>query len=108
MSLEQAPNYNSNRTLPRAILLFLTVTATWGNAAAAVAPERIRYTGKIGHIVQLQDGRLLTLYTLGRAGEDGSLNGPEQPAYVRYSNDQGRSWSKEKSDHTERPGVHPD
>ena len=54
------------------ILLLLTVTAAWGNAAAAVAPERIHYTGKIGHIVRLQDGRLLTLYTLGRAGEGGT------------------------------------
>ena len=84
------------RTMPRAILVLLTMIATWGHAAAAVAPERIHYTGKIGHIVQLQDERLLTLYTLGRAGEDGSLNGPEQPAYIRYSGDQGRSWSKEK------------
>ena len=82
--------------MPRVFLSLLSLTVTWCNAPAAVGPERTRYTGKIGHIVQLEDGRLLTLYTLGRAGEDGSLNGPEQPAYVRYSNDHGRSWSKEK------------
>ncbi len=87
--------------MPRAILILLTMIATWGHAAAAVAPQRIRYPGKIGQIVQLRDGRVLTLYTLGRAGEDGSLNEPEQPAYLRYSGDQGRSWSKEKSDQTE-------
>ena len=94
LSLEKGANYNSNQTMPRVILLLLTVTAAWGNAAAAVAPERIHYTGKIGHIVRLQDRHLLTLYTLGRAGEDSSLNGPEQPAYVRYSGDRGYSWSK--------------
>ena len=94
LSREQRPNYNSNQTMPRVILLLLTVTAAWGKAAAAVEPERIDYTGNIGHIVRLQDGRLLTLYTLGRAGEDSSLNGPEQPAYVRYSGNQGYSWSK--------------
>ena len=70
LSLEQGPNYNSNQTMPRVILLLLTVTAAW----AAVAPEPIHYTGKIGHIVRLQDGRLLTLHTLGRLGEDSSLN----------------------------------
>ena len=74
----------------------MTVTAAWATPVAAVAPERIDYTGKIGHIVQLRDGRLLPLYALGRAGEDGSLNGPEQPAYIRFSDDQGRSWSKER------------
>ena len=105
LSLEQGPNYNSNQTMPRAILL-LIVTAAWGDAAA-VAPERIHYTGKIGHIVRLQDGRLLTLYTLGRAGEDGSLNGPEQPAYVRYSGDRGYSWSKAKIAFSYAPGRGP-
>ena len=94
LSLEQGPNYNLNQIMPRAILLLLTVTAAWGIAAASVAPQLIHYTGKIGHIVRLQDGRLLTLYTLGRADEDSSLNGPEQPAYVRYSGDRGHSWSK--------------
>ena len=80
--------------MPRVILLLLTVTAAWGDAAASVAPQPIHYTGKIDHIVRLQDGRLLTLYTLGRADEDSSLNGPEQPAYVRYSDDRGHRWSK--------------
>lgn len=103
LSPERSPNYNSNQTMPRAILLLLTVTAAWGDAAA-VAPERIHYTGKIGHIVRLQDGRLLTLYTLGTAGEDSSLNGPEQPAYVRYSGDQGYSWSKARIAFSFAPG----
>ena len=103
LSLEQGPNYNSNQTMPRAILLLLIVTAAWGDAAA-VAPERIHYTGKIGHIVRLQDGRLLTLYTLGRAGEDSSLDGSEQPAYVRYSGDRGYSWSKARIAFSYAPG----
>lgn len=58
LSPEQGPNYNSNQTMPRAILLLLIVTAAWGDAAAAVEPERIRYTGKIGHVaVSGDDGK---------------------------------------------------
>lgn len=32
LSLKQTPNYNLNRTMPRAILMLLTVKAASGNA----------------------------------------------------------------------------
>ncbi len=82
--------------MPRVALSLLSLSVAWGNALAAVGPERIDYDGKIGHIVQLQDGRLLTIYTLGRPSKDAALSGPEPPAYIRYSDDLGRSWSKEE------------
>ena len=82
--------------MPRVALSLLSLSVAWGHAQAAVGPERIDYDGKIGHIVQLQDGRLLTIYTLGRPSKDAALSGPEPPAYIRYSDDLGRSWSKEE------------
>ncbi len=68
------------------------------------APERIHYSGAMGHIALLPDGRLLSHYTIGRPKGEVSLPGPAQPAYLRYSSDHGRTWSDPEIAYTYAPG----
>ena len=60
-------------------------------------PALVDYEGRIGHIAKLRDGRLVTVYTLGRDRKEIPLPGPEQPLYIRYSDDHGRTWSRERA-----------
>ena len=78
------------------IILILLVLLTSVAGQAAVEPTLVDYDGKIGHIAKLRDGRLVTVYTLGRDREKIPLPGPDQPLYIRYSNDHGRTWSSQR------------
>ena len=80
----------------RRLLLLLLCLLGLGPLVIAAGPEVIQYDGKIGHIAKLQGGRLVSVYTLGRPREEMRLAGPEQPAYIRYSSDHGRTWSPAK------------
>ena len=79
----------------RRITLILLVLLTSVAGHAAVEPALVNYGGNIGHIAKLWDGRLVTVYTLGRDREKIPLPGPDQPLYIRYSNDHGRTWSQQ-------------
>ena len=57
--------------------------------------EPIKVAGRIGHIARLLDGRLISLYTLGR--EEYWEAGPPQACYLRYSDDYGATWSEEET-----------
>ena len=38
----------------------------------------------------------MTAYTLGRDRQEIPLPGPDQPLYIRYSSDHGRTWSQQR------------
>jgi hypothetical protein len=76
-------------------MLILMVSLTCTAAQDAPLPEIVDYKGRIGHVARLRDGRLVTVYTLGRVREKIPLPGPEQPLNIRYSDDHGRTWSQE-------------
>ena len=80
----------------RRIALVLLVLLTSVAVQAARPPEIVDYKGKIGHIAKLRDGKLVTVYTLGRPRDEIPLPGPEQPLYIRYSSDHGRTWSEQR------------
>ncbi len=89
-------NEQEHRQVRRSTARLLLVLQTFVAAAAASGPALVDYDGRIGHIAKLRDGRLVTVYTLGRDRKAIPRPGPEQPLYIRYSNDHGRTWSRER------------
>lgn len=89
--------FNDERQWRRRITLILLVLLSFVSAKAASGPALVDYDGRIGHIAKLRDGRLVTVYTLGRDRREIPLTGPEQPLYIRYSDDHGRTWSRERA-----------
>ena len=89
------PNDQEPRQGRRRITLILLVLLTSVAGEAAVEPALVDYDGNLGHIAKLRDGRLVTVYTLGRDREKIPLPGSDQPLYIRYSNDHGRTWSQQ-------------
>ncbi len=81
----------------RGSTLILLALLSFVAAEAAAGPALIDYEGRIGHIAKLRDDRLVTVYTLGRDRREVPRPGPEQPLYIRYSDDHGRTWSRERA-----------
>jgi hypothetical protein len=63
-------------------------------SVSAAEPEKLQYSGSIGHIAKLPNGGLLSIYTVGRPHGEWDLSGPTQPAFSRYSSDDARTWSE--------------
>ena len=75
-------------------------------SAKESGPQKISFTGDLGHIARLPDGRLVSVYSERfadgheRIGEDN----PALPAYLRYSEDHGRTWSEPRVGFSYAPG----
>lgn len=56
-------------------------------------PERINFSGNIGHVARLRDGRIVTFFTDHKRLEDMDQEYPPVPLHMRVSDDGGRTWS---------------
>ena len=57
-------------------------------------PQQIDFEGKIGHVATLRDGRIVSCYTEQHPLTNLEEERPERQAFIRYSEDGGRTWSE--------------